>query len=144
MRILTLICLLSLEVFADFTTLSTKQVQEKIARGVVIIDVRRQDEVDKYGMIPSAHKLTFFDNKGNYNVQKWLNNLSGLIKTKDTPFILVCAYANRTKIIGRFLNAKTDYRHIFELGSGINNGWIDKGLSTTKALAGLKEPWWKF
>lgn len=60
MRILTLICLLSLEAFADFTTLSTKQVQEKIAQGVVIIDVRRQDEVDKYGIMPSAHKLTFF------------------------------------------------------------------------------------
>ncbi|MBW5288940.1 MAG: Rhodanese-like domain protein [Candidatus Ruthia sp. Apha_13_S6] len=118
--------------------------QEKIAQGVVIIDVRRQNEVDKYGIMPSAHKLTFFDNKDNYNAKKWLRSLSSLVKTKDTPFILVCVHANRTKIIGRFLDAKTDYRHIFELGGSINNGWISKGLSTAKALTKLKKPWWQF
>jgi rhodanese-related sulfurtransferase len=55
-----------------------------------------------------------------------------LIKSKDTPFILVCAHANRSKTVGKFLNAKTGYKNIFELAGGINYGWIDKGLSTTK------------
>ncbi len=79
-----LIYLLSLEVFADFTTLSIRKVQDKIAQGVVIIDVLQQNEVDKYGIIPGTHKLTFFDNKGNYNTQKWLVNLSSIVKTKST------------------------------------------------------------
>jgi hypothetical protein len=30
-------------------------------------------------------------------------------------FVLVCAHASRTKIIGRFLDKKTAYQNIFEL-----------------------------
>ncbi|CAC9621392.1 hypothetical protein [uncultured Gammaproteobacteria bacterium] len=141
--ILILFCLLSLEAWADFKTLSTSEVQEKIKQGVAIIDIRRQDEYDKYGVIPNAHKLTFFDNKGNYNAQKWLKDLSNIIKSKDTPFILVCAHANRSKTVGKFLNAKTGYKNIFELAGGINYGWIDKGLSTTKTPASDTKPWYK-
>ncbi|QKQ24186.1 hypothetical protein HUE58_03340 [Candidatus Ruthia endofausta] len=55
-------------------------------------------------------------------MQKWLSNLSNIVKTKGTPFILVCAHSNRTKIIGRFLDTKIDYQHILELSGGINNG----------------------
>jgi rhodanese-related sulfurtransferase len=44
--------LLSLEAWADFKTLSTSEVQAKIKQGVAIIDIRRQDEYDKYGVIP--------------------------------------------------------------------------------------------
>jgi hypothetical protein len=38
-------------------------------------------------------------------------------------------------IIGRFLDKKTAYQNIFELDGGINRGWIDKGLATTKIAA---------
>lgn len=145
MKKITLILLVLLPLFAkaDFRTLSTEQVQEKIKQGVAIIDVRRQDEYDKYGVIPNAHKLTFFDNKGSYNIQKWLGDLSKILPNKDTPFVLVCAHANRTKVIGRFLEAKTDYQNIFELDGGINNGWINKGLQTSKGFVKSDKPWWK-
>ncbi len=136
--------LFSLNVIADFTTLSTKQVQAKIAEGVAVIDVRRQDEYERYGIIKGAYKLTFFDHRGNYNVQKWLKDLSRIIKTKDTPFILVCAHSNRTKTIGKFLNTKTDYKNIFELKGGINYGWIDKALPTTKIPINNGKPWYQF
>ncbi len=138
-----LLLLISLSVVADFKTLSTAQVQAKMAKGVVIVDIRRQDEYNQYGVIPGTHKLTFFDGKGGYNAQKWLKDLSSIVKTKDTPFILVCAHANRSKVVGKFLNTKTDYKNIFELAGGINYGWIDKGLSTTKIAANSK-PWYQF
>ncbi len=117
---------------AYFKAISTEQMQEKIKEGIVIIDVRRQDEYDKYGIIPNSHRLTFFDKNGRYNVQQWLNNLLKIVLSKNTPFVLVCAHANRTKIIGNFLNKNAIYKNIFELDGGINNGWIDKGLMTTK------------
>jgi rhodanese-related sulfurtransferase len=56
---------------------------------------------------------------------------------------LVCAHANRSKTVGKFLNAKTGYKNIFELAGGINYGWIDKGLSTTKTPASDTKPWYK-
>ncbi|MDC9714931.1 MAG: rhodanese-like domain-containing protein, partial [Gammaproteobacteria bacterium] len=84
-RLILMTCLLSLNALADFTTLSTDEVQAKIKQGVAIIDIRRQDEYARYGVIPGAYKLTFFDNKGNYNAKKWLKDLSDIVKTKDTP-----------------------------------------------------------
>ncbi|MBA5248488.1 MAG: rhodanese-like domain-containing protein [Gammaproteobacteria bacterium] len=140
----TFLLFFSVNAIADFTTLSTQQVQEKIAAGVAVIDIRRMDEYEQYGVIKGAHKLTFFDDKGNYNVQKWLKDLSAIVKTKDTPFILVCAHANRSKTVGKFLNKKKSYNNIFELKGGINYGWIDKGLPTTKMLANNGKPWYQF
>lgn len=142
--VIALFMLLPLFAKADFKTLSTQQVQDKIKQGFAIIDVRRQDEYDKYGIIPNSHKLTFFDKNGRYNVEQWLSNLSKIVPNKDTPFILVCAHANRTKTIGRFLDKKSAYKNIFELDGGINYGWIDKGLATTKIPAGSDKPWYKF
>ncbi|WXT99784.1 MAG: hypothetical protein Ctma_0488 [Catillopecten margaritatus gill symbiont] len=146
MKKITLILLTLFPLFAnaDFTTLSTEQVQDKITQEVVIIDVRRQDEYNKYGVIAGAHKLTFFDERGNYNAKKWLEDLAKIVKTKDTPFILVCAHAIRTNTIGNFLNTKTDYKNIFELKGGIIDSWIDKGLATTKIPAGKAKPRYKF
>ncbi|SMN16149.1 hypothetical protein CRYPA_29 [uncultured Candidatus Thioglobus sp.] len=53
--------------------------------------------------------------------------MSKIVKNKNDEFILVCAHANRTKTIGRFLEIKTEYKNIYELDGGINYGWIDKG-----------------
>jgi hypothetical protein len=58
--------------------------------------------------------------------------------------VLVGAHANRTKIIGKFLDKKTNYKDIFELDGGINYGWIDKGLPTTKIAAGKGKSWYQF
>jgi rhodanese-related sulfurtransferase len=143
--ILSLILSFSSQVMASFTTLSTSAVQEAIKEGVPIIDVRRPEEWRQYGVIPNSHLLTFFDSKGNYDAKKWLNDLSKIVKNQDDKFILVCAHANRTKTIGKFLNAKTDYKNVTELAGGIKHGWINKGLATTKIPAkNQQNPWYKF
>ncbi|KAA0444656.1 MAG: rhodanese-like domain-containing protein [Candidatus Thioglobus sp.] len=143
--ILTLILLLPLLARADFTTLSTEKVQAKIAQGVTVIDIRRDEEFKQYGIIPKSHKLTFFNKKGRYNAPKWLKSFAKIVPNKDTPFILVCAHANRTKILGRFLSEQ-GYKNVSELAGGINYGWIDKGLSTVKTAGkdGKNKPWYKF
>lgn len=128
-----------------FKTLTTEEVQQKIAQGVAVIDIRRVDEWNAFGVIPSAKKLTFFDRNGKYDAKLWLEKLKTIIKDENTPFILVCAHANRSKAVGKFLNDKTNYKHIYELSGGINYGWIDKGLATTKIPAKeVKNPWYKF
>ena len=116
---------------ADFTTLTTKQVQEALKNGVTVIDIRRVDEYKEYGIIKGSHKLTFFDGKGAYDVQKWMNSFTKIVTTQEQPFILVCAHANRTKVVGKFLNEQAKYKNVQELEGGINYG-IDKGLKTVK------------
>ena len=127
-----LISLFVSSLMADFTTLTTAQVQKAIKKGVVIIDIRRVDEYKQYGTIKGSHKLTFFDGRGKYNIEKWMGKFTKIVKDKNQPFILVCAHSNRTKVVGKFLNEQAKYKNVNELDGGINYGWIDKGLKTVK------------
>jgi rhodanese-related sulfurtransferase len=119
-------------VMADFRTLSTKEVETSIKNGVAIIDIRRADEHEKYGTIRGSHKLTFFDKAGNVNIEKWMTEFTKIVKDKEQPFILVCAHANRTKVVGKFLSEQAGFKNVQELEGGINYGWIDKGKKTVK------------
>jgi len=115
-----------------FTTLTTKQVQEALTEGVVVIDIRRADEWERFGIIDGSHKITFFDAQGRYDIDAWMADFTQLVKDKDQRFILVCAHANRTKSIGELLGIQFGYKYVQELDGGINYGWLDKGLSTVK------------
>ena len=127
-----LISLFVSSLMADFTTLTTAQVQEAIKKGVVVIDIRRVDEYKQYGTIKGSYKLTFFDGRGKYDIEKWMGKFTKIVKDKNQPFILVCAHSNRTKVVGKFLNEQAKYKNVHELDGGINYGWIDKGLKTVK------------
>lgn len=118
--------------FADFKTISTKEVQEEIKKGTVLIDIRRDNEWKQYGTIKGSHKITFFDDKGQYDVNKWMEQFIKIVKNKEQKFILICAHANRTKIVGAFLSTQLSYQNVLELDGGIKYGWIDKGFKTVK------------
>jgi len=117
---------------AGFTTLKTAQVQEALKNGVAVIDIRRPDEWERFGVIKGSHKLTFFDGQGRYDIKAWMAEFTKIVTSKEQPFILVCAHANRTKVIGELLGIQLGYKYVQELDGGINYGWIDKGLETVK------------
>jgi len=127
--LLSLLITLSL---ADFKELDTKNVQQMIKKGITVIDIRRLDEFKKVGIIKGSHTITFFDNKGKYDIPTWLKKFTKIVKTKEQPFILYCAHANRTKVVGDFLSKQLGYKNVYDLKGGIMYGWIDKGLSTIK------------
>ena len=127
-----LILLFGSVMLADFKTMSTEEVQEEIKNGTVLIDIRREDEWAKYGIIQGSHKLTFFDGYGKYDINEWMEKFVQVVKSKEQKFILVCAHANRTKTVGGFLSTQLSYENVYELDGGINYGWIDKGLKTVK------------
>ena len=108
---------------------STAQVKEAMTRNVPLIDIRRLDEWKKYGTIKGSHKLTFFYGKGKYNAKRWLSDFSKIVTDKNQEFILICAHANRTKVVVNFLQ-EAGYLNAHDLKGGINYGWIDKGLTT--------------
>ncbi len=116
--------------FGAFKSLSTREFQEKKAEGCAVIDIRRPDEWEYYGVIEGSHKITFFDNMGEYDIETFMKAFTEVVTQKDQPFVLVCAHANRTKSIGKFLGGQMGYTNVFELDEGINYGWIDQGLET--------------
>lgn len=131
-KIFLLVIMIGSLLMADFKTISTKQMQDAIKNGVTVIDIRRDDEWSRYGVIPSSHKLTFFDGQGRYDINGWMAKFTKIVTSKEQPFILVCAHANRTKAVGELLGLQLGYKDVQELDGGINYGWIDKGLETVK------------
>lgn len=117
--------------YGAFKSIDTDDFLEKVEEGYAIIDVRRQDEWDHFGVIEGSHKMTFFDEMGQHNIPAFMEAFTEVVTDKDQPFILVCAHANRTKSIGEFLGAKMGYTNVYELDGGISD-WINKGYGTVK------------
>lgn len=110
---------------------STSEVQDAMKRNVPVIDIRRLDEWRRFGIIEGSHKITFFDGRGKYNPSKWMYEFTKIVTDKNQEFILVCAHANRTKVVVKFLQ-EAGYTNAHDLKGGINYGWIDKGLPTLR------------
>jgi rhodanese-related sulfurtransferase len=119
--------------FGPFKSLSTKEFQEKQAEGFTVIDIRREQEWEEYGIIEHSHKVTFFDELGQFDLEQFLELFTKVVTQKDQPFILVCAHAQRTKIVAEIMGSKLGYTNVYELDGGINWGWIDKGFKTIRS-----------
>jgi len=118
---------------ASFREVDYQELQKMVKEDkVVLIDIRRIDEFKQYGIIDAAKTITFFDERGKYNVPAWMNEFVKVVKTKEQPFILYCAHANRSKVVGNFLDKQMGYKNVYDLKGGINYGWIDKGMKTVK------------
>lgn len=117
---------------ATFKEINYTELQKMQKQGIVVIDIRRLDEFKQYGIIKDAHTLTFFDERGNHNIPAWMNKFVQIVKSKNQAFIIYCAHANRTKILGNFLSKQLGYKYVYDLQGGINYGWLDKGKETVR------------
>ncbi len=131
-KILAAILALQIALFADFVDVDAKELVKLQSQNVPVIDIRTPGEWKETGVIPGAHKIMFFDERGNYNIQNFLAKLSKVVKDKNQPFILVCRTAHRTKTVGNFLSKQVGYKNVKELKGGILYGWIKEGKNTAK------------
>ena len=111
--------------FAGVGNLSNQEMKTMMDENVAIIDIRRPDEWKSTGVIKGSHKMTFFDARGKYNIEKWLAELDK-IAGKNDPFILVCRSGNRTGDVSKYLDKKLGYTKVYHLKKGIVN-WIKSG-----------------
>ena len=115
MLIFTLIKRILMDNLVD---LQPKIVEKMIEDNIVMIDVRREDEFKRTGVIKNAHLLTFFDDFGNYDIDKWMSEFEKLVTSKEQTFVLICAHANRTRNIGNFL-IEQGYKNTAHLYGGM-------------------------
>ena len=108
--------------FADFETINNIKVKSLISRGVPLIDIRSSIEWKKTGIIEGSHLITFFNEKGKVNLNKWI---SAFNKVADTtkPFMLICASGVRSKFASYILNNQFDIPKIYDVSEGVS-GWI--------------------
>lgn len=79
-----------------------------------IIDIRTKPEWLETGIIKGSYTITFFDEKGSYNIPKFLHELNAVVD-KDEPFVLICRTGSRTRPVSKFLD-KNGYKVINVLG----------------------------
>jgi rhodanese-related sulfurtransferase len=134
-QLLAIIFLLSVSLFstvsAEVGQLTNEQVKTLMDENVPIIDIRRPDEWKSTGVIKGSHLLTFFDDKGDYDLDKWLQNLDKIVK-KDQKFVLVCRSGNRTGQVTQFLDTQLHYTKVNHLKKGIKR-WIGAGDQVVSA-----------
>jgi len=131
MRKIFLILCLNISLFAKFEAIKADKLVELQAKGVPVIDIRMPLEWQQTGIIKGAYKIMFFDSKGQADVANWFFNLGHLIYDKNKPFIIYCAHANRTKVLGNALE-QLGFTNIYELDGGIVNGWLKFNKPTVK------------
>ena len=108
--------------FADVETINNIKVKSLISRGVPLIDIRSSIEWKETGVIEGSHLITFFNEKGKVNLNKWM---SAFNKVADTtkPFILICASGVRSKFASYILNNQSDIPKIYDASEGVS-GWV--------------------
>ena len=115
--------------FSDVVDVNNEQILELSKINTPIVDVRSISEWKQTGVIPDSILLTFFDKKGNYDLDEWYKQL--LLEVEEgEPLILICRSGNRSRIIAEMMDTKFD-NVIYNAQRGITS-WIDEKLITVK------------
>lgn len=113
-KVFVVLLLVSSFLFAGVKTVNVNP--EIVQSGIKIIDIRTQGEWLETGIVKDSIPITFFDEKGNYDAQNFLDVLSSYVK-KNEEFALICRTGNRTTAVSDFLG-KRGY-NVINLKGGI-------------------------
>jgi len=130
LSILVLNIFIVMNIYADVGQTTNQQLEKMMQQDVALIDIRRPEEWKQTGVVKGSHLITFFDKKGNYNIEKWLNDFNKIVN-KNQAFILICRTGNRTGMVSNFLDKKLHYKQVNHLSKGISN-WIKTGNRVVK------------
>ena len=124
------LCALTAQAFAEVKEADNQAIISLMQNGVPIIDIRRASEWQNTGVIKQSHLMTFFDKKGNHNIDEWLSNLKKIAKEGD-PVIIICRSGKRSGIVSKFLDEQADFTNVYNASGGILS-WVNSNNKTTK------------
>lgn len=107
--------ILTISIFATIT--NEEASQKLIDSNTPIVDIRTPGEWKETGLLKRAIPIMLFDEKGNYDLRVFLDDLNKAVDTKK-PFAIICRTGSRTKILAEFLSNKLNY-NITNLKSGM-------------------------
>jgi rhodanese-related sulfurtransferase len=118
------------KLFAEVKEVDNHEIISLMQTGVPIIDIRRSSEWRDTGVIKQSNLITFFDQKGNYDVKEWLHKLKKIVKEGD-PVIIICRSGKRSGIVSKFLDEQAYYTNVYNASGGILS-WINSKNKTVK------------
>jgi rhodanese-related sulfurtransferase len=127
-----LIAIFSTSLSADATNAyPTKEFIEN-NKNIKIIDIRTAGEWEQTGVLENSYTITFFDERGSYNVPLFLNKLNRVVN-KSEKFAIICRTGSRSRIVSQFLGANG--YNIVNLKGGIIFAIKQAGIKTVKYSA---------
>ncbi len=129
-KIFLALILLSASLMAELTNeyISQKLIDSKIP----IVDIRTVGEWRESGLLANAIPITFFDERGNYNINAFLTKLNQAVDTKK-PFAIICHTGSRTSMLAPFLSEKLGYK-VINLKGGMDYAIRGLHLKTYKYM----------
>ena len=135
-----IIALLALFAYAGYTTIAkanntvslgqatAEDLTNFQANGVLVIDIRHEDEWRDTGIIEGAKTVTAFQKNGQLHPD-FQQKLFLLASPKTTPILLYCRSGNRSNTVGNALITQLGFSQVSHLSTGIA-GWIREGYDT--------------
>ena len=71
-----------------YKQIKSADVPDLLRQGAAIVDVRRLEEWQLTGIVEGSQLLTFFDEQGNSQPERWLQQLNLLVPS-DGPLVLI-------------------------------------------------------
>ncbi|MHC3995360.1 rhodanese-like domain-containing protein [Thiomicrolovo sp. ZZH C-3] len=91
--------------------------QTLLSKQIPIVDIRTPGEWKETGLVKGSIPIMFFDEKGEYNVDRFMLQLKAKVDTTK-PFALICRTGSRTSMLAPFL-AQTYGYTVYNLQGGI-------------------------
>ena len=102
--------------------ISNEELNHLMQQGVAIVDIRTTTEWRKTGVIKDSHLIMFFDEKGIYDLNAWLEQVSK-VASKNEPVILICHSGSRSKQLAQYLVNVVGFEKVYNVKRGIHH-WI--------------------
>lgn len=100
------------------------------AEGVLIIDIRREDEWRQTGIIEGAETITAFTEAGQLHPE-FQNKFFALVTNPETPILLYCLAGSRSENLGNALLEQLGFTDVRHLSGGIQS-WQNSNLPTVE------------
>jgi len=113
---------------AEVAHINNAELQYFIDKEVPIIDVRTTSEWKETGVVEGSHLIMFYDDKGKYDLETWLDKVS-MVANKDESVILICDSGGRSKQLARYLAEVAGYKDVYNVKKGIMY-WIKQNNLT--------------
>ena len=115
--------------FANVIDVDNTQLKKLIKEDVSIVDIRTINEWNHTGVIPNSLLITFFDEKGNYDLDQWHEKLlENSSYNKD--LIIICRSGRRSKIAAEIISKKFEI-NVYNAKNGIRS-WIQSNEAISK------------
>jgi rhodanese-related sulfurtransferase len=120
-KLLLILTISAITAFA-YKNIENSDVEQLVADGAIIVDVRLDEEWRESGVLPKSLLVTYFDKTYKPMMKEFLSAVKASAPDKSRPIIVVCRTGQRSITASQALD-KEGYKNVYNLKYGVM-GWL--------------------